>query len=343
MAKQIFIAWIDFQRRAESMKSYFGFDLHYICKPFNNPWLKVPSYIGMAWKTISLIRKSKADVVWIQMPPTFLLHILALNRFIGGRRLTIIADCHNRVFRPPWSQVPGLIGQLNNIDVALAHNAEVYQTAIDFGVDPAKLMVFETRPAQLVRPNSMPAPPEVPEILVPCSYNPDEPISTLLEAARQSPDIRFLLTGKVAKAKAKGFVDAAPENVIFTGFLDKDAYERLLFGCTAILGLTELEGIQLSVANEAVGAGKAMVLSDTAILRELFGSAALFAKNEPNALAAACREAIASASELNARSATLREARELRWEAQAEAVKAKANLLHTTASASHAQSESTIA
>jgi glycosyltransferase involved in cell wall biosynthesis len=320
MPKQVFIAWINFQRRAESMQAFFGYSLHYVPPPFARNWLKPIGYMFQAWQTARIIERERAEVVWIQMPPTFLLHFLALTQLLTGRRFAVIADCHNRVFRRPWSRMPGLVRQLNRTGAVLAHNAEVAQTAQALGVDPSKLLVFETRPAQLQLPTEQPPPSGMPEILVPCSFNPDEPIETLIAAARYAPDIRFLVTGNVAKAQARGFTKGAPENICFTGFLSKADYERLLFTATVVLGLTELEGIQLSVANEAVGAGKAMVLSDTAILRDLFGTAALFALNEPVALAAACREAVVRASELDARSVMLRQTREVRWRGQADMV-----------------------
>jgi glycosyltransferase involved in cell wall biosynthesis len=323
MAKQIFIAWINFQRRAESMQSFFGYSLHYVPSPVGKAWKKPAGYLLQAWRTARLIAREKPDVVWIQMPPTFLLHWLELVRWLSGYDFKVVADCHNRVFRPPWNRLPGLVGRLNSCAAVLAHNDEVAQTARAMGVDPARLVVFETRPAQLTRPADLPPTPSKPEILVPCSFNPDEPIDVLIAVARAAPEICFLVTGNIAKAQARGFTRDVPENVRFTGFLAKTDYERLLFTSVAVLGLTELEGIQLSVANEAVGAGKAMVLSDTVILRELFGSAALFARNEPAALAAACREAVAHAGELDVRSAALCEARETRWGGQAKQVAAR--------------------
>lgn len=304
------------------MQSFFGYKLHYLPPPYAKTWKKPAGYLLQALRTVRLIRQERPDVVWVQMPPTFLLHWLWLIRGLGDHPFYIIADCHNRVFRPPWSRMPGLVSLLNRCAVVLAHNDEVDETARAMGVNEQCLTVLETRPAQLERPPGLSLTSDTPEILVPCSFNPDEPIDTLMAAARAAPEIRFLVTGNVAKAAARGFTADTPANVRFTGFLDKSEYESKLFSVSVVLGLTKLEGIQLSVANEAVGAGKAMVLSDTAILRDLFGAAALFAPNEPEALAAACREAVARAKELDALSADLREAREARWRGQAERVQA---------------------
>ena len=80
-----------------------------------------------------------------------------------------------------------------------------------------------------------------------------------------------------------------------------------------MLGLTDVEGIQLSVANEALGAHRALVLSDTRILRAMFGAAALFAPNTPEGLSGALRDALARRPELEARSAALKARRQADW------------------------------
>lgn len=324
--KQIYIAWTGFQRRPESMRPAFNYDLHYVAPPFASRWLKPFGYMVQAWRTLRIVRRTGADVVWIQLPPTFLPHVMIAIRMFVRRPLRIIADCHNRAFRAPWSKLPGLAAVLNRMDVVLAHNEEVGQDALRMGIDPARLAIFETRPAQVAPPADLPSRGGPPTILVPCSFSEDEPIEALLGTAALAPEIHFRVTGNLAKAQARGFVAKAPANLEFTGFLSKEDYDRALFTSDALLGLTTIEGIQLSVANEAVGAGLAMVLSDTAILRTLFGAAALFAINEPEALATACRQAVARSTELAVRSAELRVARESRWAGQAAHVARRARI-----------------
>ena len=73
-----------------------------------------------------------------------------------------------------------------------------------------------------------------------------------------------------------------------------------------ILALTKFEGIQLSVCNEAVGAGKPMVVSNTHILRRLFYKGALHVDwRDPAEMAKACEDAISRQEQLG------REARDL--------------------------------
>ena len=154
-----------------------------------------------------------------------------------------------------------------------------------------------------------------PYVLVPCSFNPDEhaPIPVVLEAARLMPEVPFLITGRRRKAEAAGLTRDVPANVRFTDYLPIEDFEELLFGAGVVLGVTSRQNCQLSVANEALGAHCALVLTDTPTLRNMFGEAALFAQNTPESLAAALREALSRRDDLRARSAALKAWRQAAW------------------------------
>jgi glycosyltransferase involved in cell wall biosynthesis len=117
--------------------------------------------------------------------------------------------------------------------------------------------------------------------------------------------------------------DGFPENVRLVGFLDRGTLDSYICGATVILGLTTRSDIQLSVANEAAGAGKAMVLSDTSLLREMFPRGAVYvATMSAQSIADGIAQAIRERAQLEAESAALREWREVRWAGQAEGVMA---------------------
>ncbi len=316
----LFIVWTGFQRRVASMAQVLDFDVRYIPPPFARKWLKPLGYVVQAARTAGAVLTRRPAEVWVQSPPTFVPHLLvALRPFAGGFR--IVVDGHHRAFQPNWSRVPGTVWAMNRADVVLVHNAESRPGAIALGVDPAKLRVLEDPPPTLDLP-AAPAANGPPSVLVPCSFSADEPIPILLAAARLLPEARFFVTGSRRKAEALGFLADAPANVTFTDYLPLADFERLLGGASAVLGLTDAEGIQLSVANEALGAHRALVLSDTRILRAMFAEAALFAKNTPEDLAAGLREALARRPELEARSAALKARRQRDWRAAAAAVTA---------------------
>lgn len=315
--RQLYLAWIDYQRRAESMRQVLGFQICYLPSPVASRRLKVFGYLAQARGTWRALRAARPDVVWVQAPPNFLPHLLILVRPFAGR-FRIVLDGHNGALTPPWSRFPGTVWAANRCDRVLVHNAEMRPVAEALGVRPELIAVLEDPPPRLAPAASEPD-GGAPYVLVPCSFNPDEhaPIPAVLAAARLMPEVPFKITGRRRKAEALGLIAAAPANVEFTDYLPLDAFEALLAGAGVVLGVTSRVGCQLSVANEALGAHRPLVLSDTAILREMFGTAALFAANAPAPLAAALAEALARREELGARSAALKARRQRAWVAEA--------------------------
>lgn len=319
MSKQIYIAWIDFQRRAESMNQYVDFDLHYLPPPVTRKWLKPFGYLAQAWSTIRVVLAAKPDVVWVQSPPSMVPHVLLALRAVT-RRYALIVDCHDNAVLPPWSRFPGAAWVLNRSDRVLVHNEDMRARAEAHGVRPELVRVLEDPPARLDLPEQPAAAPGTrPYVLVPCSFSADEeqPIGAVMGAARLLPEVDFRITGRRRKAEALGLTQDAPANVQFTDYLTIEAFEELLTRANAVLGVTSRANCQLSVANEALGAHAPLVLSDTGTLRRMFGEAALFGENAPEALAAALREALAHQPEMRARSEALKLRRQENWLAEA--------------------------
>lgn len=315
--RQLYLSWIDYQRRPDSMRSAVGYELRFIPSPFHSRVLKPLGYLWQTAASAWALLRSRPDVVWFQLPPSFIVHLMWLARLLSGGRMLLIADCHNAALRAPWSTFPLTTALLNRMDLVLAHNREALDHARALGIAAERLQLLETRPAQL-RSRAAARPTEglhkgSRRVLVPLSYSVDEPVDVVLAAASMLPDVTFLLTGHLVKAQAKGYVARATGNVRFTGQVDVDKYNDFLVSCDLVLGITALEGIQLSAANEAVGASKPLVLSDTAILREMFGAAALFAPNDPSALARTITSALGQSDALAERSRELAAVRELRW------------------------------
>ena len=294
-------------------------------------FLKPLGYISQAYKTATLLMKKEAQVIWYQSPPTFLAHLFTLYKFLTGRPKLLIADCHSSALRPFWSSLPGTSGLLNRLGLILVHNEEAAATAQRLGLDSARLLVLETRPANLekIQHYKHDDKSAAPTILVPCSFHEDEPLEAIIEAAALLPETRFLVTGDLRRAKALNLLGRAPTNLCFTGFLPKDDYFRLLATSTLVMGLTINDGVQLSVASEAVGAERPIILSSTSILHKLFWCAAVFVENDGPSIAAGCRKALAELGRLEEEAKVLRRSRLDSWEEQASAVKRVINKMCT--------------
>jgi glycosyltransferase involved in cell wall biosynthesis len=308
-SRDLYIAWINFQRRAKSMQEIVGFELHFVPPPFDAKWLKPLGYVWQTLVTCWLVLSRRPKRVWVQSPPTFIPHILVFLRSVIGFR--IVADTHHEALIAPWAKVPGALAVLDRCDTVIVHNAESLEEAVRLGVDRSRLIVVEDPPS----PNMMPTATQdaAPYVLVPCSFKSDEPIDMLLDAARALPDVAFRVTGNRQRAEAQGYVSRAPVNVDFTGFIPLEDYDATLQQAAVVLGLTSEEGIQLSVANEALAAGRALVLSDTRVLRSMFGTAALLTPNTAPAVSVTLMEAFERREELEAKSRDLSARRQLEW------------------------------
>lgn len=315
----IYIAWVRFQRRAESIARMLDLQVIYVPKPFGHRVLLPISYLVQGARTLrSLWLHRHAPSIWVQVPPTFLIYGLWIMRpFMPNVRF--VMDCHNSAFRGLWARVPGFVRLGARLGQVVVHNEEVRKSVSH--MLPGRLAYVVTDPPAHLSCNSASAFGTVAasSVIVPCSFAADEPIDVLIQAAVLCPEITWYVTGSRSKAIAKGFVSKAPGNVVFTDYLSLDSFNTLFLRVDGVVGLTSAEGIQLSVANEAVGAGKALLLSDTSILREMFSEAASFTPNSPKELAAAARLLVLHRDQGEARSVILSQKRKHIWLAEAKA------------------------
>lgn len=317
--KQLFISWVPFQRRSLSMQPYFEYELRFLSLSFKKKLLRPVEYVVKAWKTLNPLIHHHPHIIWIQLPPTLLLHLAHLYKAIFDHDALIVADAHNATFRYPWINIPLTKTLLNRSEVIIVHNDWVKEQALSLGLDPDRLFVLEDPPAALKKDVAVVSKGfKHPWVVFPCSFNHDEPIQTVIEAARLAPEITFVLTGNTARAKGIHDLSNLPDNVKLTGFLPEQEFDNLLWKTDAVLGLTKLEGIQLSVANEALGLGKPMILSNTETLKKLFYKGAVYVDtSSSDSIAEGCRQALTQAEKLTQETQELRIEREESWKEQA--------------------------
>ncbi len=321
--EQLFLAWVRFQRRAVTMQSYFDYDLHHISLSFKQKFLRPFEYVVKAWQSLWLMLRKQPEIIWVQMPPAPLLYLVFAYKLLFNSQVKLVADCHNATFRAPWIKFPAVVALLNRCDAVIVHNHAVALQARDLGISPTHTQVLLDRVQPLGGGESFAEVAqrlelETPWFLIPCSFNADEPIAEILEAARQAPDLTFVLTGNPARAKGRHELSQAPANVKFPGFLPEGQFNALVYNATAVVGLTKLDGIQLSVANEALGCDRPMVLANTSLLQQLFPKGAIYVDPmDAHDLVAGCRQAQAESDRLTAEVIALKAERAEQWFASA--------------------------
>ncbi len=322
--KQIYVAWLRFQRRPLSMQGYFGYEMHFVSSPFNAKAFRLLDYVCKAFATASLVLRSRPDRVWVASGPVFAVQTVLLVRWLTRGRYQVVADCHNSTFSPPWSRMPFAARALNAVARCIVHNERVLAAALAMGVRRDKLVVLEDRPADptvAAEADVRAEPAEGQYVVFPCGFRADEPIEIVLDAARQLDPLPVYITGDYLRMKAGARLADRSDNVRLTGFLDRGSFERLLAGAAAVVGLTDREGVQLSVANEAVGFELPMVLSSTETLRTMFPKGVVFVETmDPADIARGCRAALTAGEQLRREVMALRIERIRRWEDQARAL-----------------------
>ncbi len=312
--KTVYIAWAGFQRRAVSMQALMGFKLFHLPAAQGGPLVKLAGYIRQGSSTIRILRNERPDIVWIQVPPNFIPHLLMITRIVTGKKFKILLDCHNAALRSPWIDTPFFAHSAKRADAVIVHNDDIAAKARDLLLDGTNIIVLEDPPSTLRVDSASGAVGDY--ILVPCSFADDEPVDMVLEAARHAPGLQFKITGRLEKAQAKGLLSSCPENVQFTGFVSESDFNDLLQQASVVLGITTFEDIQLSVANEAIGAGKALVLSGTATLTKMFSDCADFFDNTSSDLITVMKSAMGNRKRLEERSIISASQRVESWKAR---------------------------
>lgn len=316
----IMIAWVGYQRRAEAMKDFWNYEVLYFPKVLSSRKLLPLDYLIRSIQTIATLAQRRPKQVWIQSPPSFLLYIASFYKFARGSRAVVIADLHNSFFRPKWLSFPFLRSCLGQMNAVLVHNKQVAQDYSGHFGAAANLHILEDRSVEL-RVETRTKVTHHDSILFPCSFDEDEPIGIVFEAALKVPEARFCITGKHEGKLPCATALLKPSNVELLGFLPIEQFDDLLASAGAVLGLTTRDNVQLSVANEAISYGKAMVLSDTPTLRELFDGARFVDTLDPNSIASGVKDVLRARLDFEKASSKGLERKIARWDCQAARLK----------------------
>jgi glycosyltransferase involved in cell wall biosynthesis len=114
-----------------------------------------------------------------------------------------------------------------------------------------------------------------------------------VQAARELPDVRFVLAGKWLDDAVEQLLDAAPENVEFTGWLSDEDLRALYRRAAVYVQASRHEGFGLAVA-EAMLAGCVPVVVNATSMPEVVGDAGVLIESpRPEQVAAGVSRALA--------------------------------------------------
>ena len=290
---RIWITW-ETQRRNKNLAK--AFNARFI--QFDYAASRIMRYLVLPFKTISAFRYTNPRIIFSQNPSLVLAFIAILYRKL--KDVKIIVDAHNAGIRPLNGENRALNALANYIvrhaDITIVTNDNLAAIVKDKGgrpfVLPDRIPEFEgCPPGKLdLRGNF--------NVFFICTFSADEPFLEVIGAGKLlEKDTMIYISGNpkshIDKIKAE-----IPDNVVPMGYLPEEEYLRMISSCDLILDLTTREDCLVCGAYEALGMGKPMLLSDTAVNRAYFRKGVLYTDNSSRDIAEKIQVAMRSIGEM---------------------------------------------
>ena len=120
-------------------------------------------------------------------------------------------------------------------------------------------------------------------VAVVSSFDDDEPVAEIFEAAKRLTDVTFYVTGNPKKCP-ESLKASCPANVTLTGYLSNEDYVGLLRSVSAIMVLTTNDFTMQRGGSEAISVERPLITSDFQMLREVFHKGTIHVDNSPEQL-----------------------------------------------------------
>jgi glycosyltransferase involved in cell wall biosynthesis len=265
---------------------------------------RVVSYPG--WPSPRFLRETWRAVGWSTVVYTFFAseHAVVAALFARARRRRFVVSVggydvanvpehgYGLPSRFPHRLVPRLVMGLSHRIVAFSKAAR--DEAVAAGADPERTTVSYIG----LEPRFVDQPPGVerdPETVITVAYVDEvswsrKGIDRFVAAARQDPDRRYVLVGRIADQVLAGGLAAPPPNLILAGFVSDDELRELLWSSGVYAQLSWHEGFGVSMV-EAMQAGCQPVVTDVPALTEIAGPDAVQSLDQHHDVGAIARAA----------------------------------------------------
>ena len=287
----LFVSWIRWHGRSAGIADALGLSAQFVAVGKLEHKVSGPArHAIQAAQTAALLLRQRPPVLVVMAPPTALVVVAVLYRVVSKCRLAI--DAHSGAVVNGRGAVRRLFLHLAKFsDLVIVTNEPLAAMVRPY---LAHVAVLHDRPLTSPANSSKHSPRARPLVLFPSSWASDEPLDAIAAAAAFLPDVDFAVTGQ-----PRGRAVAWPANVRLAGYLDRAAYDELLVDADCILALTTREMTMQRAGYEALAARKPLVCSDTSVLREFFGDAAVFTSHVASDLAGAVRRALSNGPSLS--------------------------------------------
>lgn len=271
---RIWITW-ETQRRNKNLAK--AFNARFI--QFDYAANRILRFLVLPFKTISAYRKTRPRLIFSQNPSL----VLAFLTILYGKHegIKIIVDSHNAGIRP----LNGEKWILNVISNYIIRHADITIVTND----NLATIVKSKGGRPFVLPDRIPdfegCPPDKLDlrgrfnVFFICTFSDDEPFREVIGAGKLLGKNTVIYISGNPKNHFEKIKAEIPDNVVPTGYLPEEEYIRMMSSCDLILDLTTREDCLVCGAYEALGMGKPMLLSDTAVNRRYFRKGVLYTDN----------------------------------------------------------------
>ncbi len=320
MTRITYISWAESCSRSDHTARELGGRSHmvYVARLGSRPATILLKYIAQWIQTARILRHEQPDTVFVMTPPVF----AALPAFWYARKRgrRVVLDAHTGAFRNRrWRRLQWLQRALCRKAVTtLVSNDHLAAGVVAAGghatLVPDVPIVFPDAEA-FPRPSGF-------VVAVISSFNYDEPLTAIFEAAAKLPDVRFFVTGDPRHLPPE-LATRLPPNVALTGFLSTPAYGGLLVSADVILTLTTLDHTMLRGAYEAIYQGTPVIVSNWPVLRESFAEGAIHVDNTADDIARAVQVMQSDLETYRAAARRLRDRKLVAWQTTRQAILAR--------------------
>jgi glycosyltransferase involved in cell wall biosynthesis len=270
--RKVFVSWAPNCSRSDAIAREIGATSHMIYndRMGSHPATVLFKYLWQAVATWKLLHRERAEVAFAMTPPVFA--GAALYLYSCFRPLRYVIDVHTAaLLMPRWRRLQWL-------QAFVCKRAATTLVTNDYLAGIVRAGGGHTTTVQDVpviypRSQAFAGQPRF-TVAVICSYNYDEPIAEILQAAAALQDVQFFFTGD-NKRLAASVMATCPPNVAFTGYLSDADYGGLLCDVQAVMSLTTRDHTMLRGAYEAIYQGTPVVVSQWPLLRDAFNSGAV--------------------------------------------------------------------
>jgi len=231
-----------------------------------------PLYIQGFYDTFLKYLKERPSTLILQLPqgPLLLEGILLKKNF----NCKIAVDVHTGfvyghtlkglIINKPFNKL------LNYVDLVIVHNNEILDIFHPSIIAKTEVVYDPWMFIQSTQQTSS----NDRYLVFPASFSPDEPLLEVLSAVNEYKNIKVFVTGNCYRNPS--LLRFSSSHVEFTGFLNREDYEKLLVNSFGVITGTKDEYTLMMSAWEAVAFQKPLILSETKTLRNMFDDYAFF-------------------------------------------------------------------